>query len=69
MWEFELVQLEKSQAAERKRGENWYRYTIANRITEINGTRRGSRAEVLSFVYSALQRLNNRHKTTSFTKR
>lgn len=67
-WEFEIVAIQKTGAPVSELKGNWYQYTIANRITEITGTRRGSRDEVISFVKSSLQRLNARHKAVTFSK-
>ncbi|MGM0595345.1 MAG: hypothetical protein ACQETD_12495 [Pseudomonadota bacterium] len=68
MWEFEIVTVEKAKPPMGNGKGRWYRYTIANRITEITGTRCGSRDEVVNFVRSSVQRLNNRHKALSFSK-
>lgn len=68
MWQFEVVNFEKTQAPMPGNSGNWYQYTIANNITEITGIRRGSRAEVLNFVKSSIERLNTRHKTSTFSK-
>jgi hypothetical protein len=68
MWEFEIVAVEKTKAPLPEHNGNWYQYTIANRITEITGVRRGSRAEVMNFVRSSIDRLNTRHKTVVFSK-
>ena len=68
MWEFEIVDIQKTKPPVSELKGNWYQYTIANRITEITGTRRGSRDEVISFVKSSLQRLNTRHKAVTFSK-
>ena len=67
MWEFEVVTVAKTQAPVSDHQGNWYRYTIANRVTEITGTRRGSKEEVLGFVNHSIQRLNNRHRGPSFS--
>lgn len=67
MWEFEIVVIEKTAPPQQQPG-NWYRYTIANRITEISGLRRGSRDEVAQFVCSSVQRLNTRHKAPTFSR-
>ncbi|WP_428635226.1 hypothetical protein [Sedimenticola sp.] len=67
MWEFEVVNLVRTQAPIANHKGNWYRYTIANRVTEITGTRRGSKDEVMNFLNSSLQRLNNRHKGPAFS--
>jgi len=67
MWEFEVVNLAKARPPANDRQGNWYRYTIANRVTEITGTRRGSKEEVLSFLNSSIQRLNNRNRGPSFS--
>ncbi len=66
MWEFEIVAIEQTAPPVPQRGD-WYRYTIANRITEISGTRCGSREEVDRFVRSSVQRLNSRHLAPSFS--
>lgn len=68
MWKFELVTIEKTRAPDSDRNAPWYRYTIANRITEISGMRRGSKAEVADFVKASIQRLNNRHRAAAFGK-
>jgi hypothetical protein len=65
-WEFEIVAMQKTNPPLPGHKGSWYRYTIANRITEITGTRRGTRAEVFAFLNSSLQRLNARHRTVSF---
>lgn len=67
MWEFEVVSVAKARPPVNDRQGHWYRYTIANRITEITGTRRGSKEEVLSFVHSSIERLNSRHLGPSFS--
>ena len=67
MWEFELVNLSKARPPVGDQRGNWYRYTIANRVTEITGTRRGSKEEVLHFLNNSVQRLNSRHKAPSFS--
>lgn len=61
MWDFELVTLEKTTPPAAQKGGNWYRYIIANRITSVSGTRRGSHREVSQFVRGCIQRLNSRH--------
>lgn len=68
MWEFEIVTIEKSQPPLHNQGGNWYRYTIANRITEITGMRKGSKTEVAQFVQASIQRLNTRHRTPKFSQ-
>lgn len=68
MWEFEIVAIEKAQAPAVSQPGNWYRYVIANRITEITGMRRGSRAEVDHFVRTSVQRLNTRHRSPAFSR-
>lgn len=68
MWEFEIVNVEKTRPPTGNGKGHWYQYTIANRITEITGMRRGSKDEVMNFVKSSVQRLNNRHKAVSFSK-
>lgn len=68
MWEFEIVTIEKAIPPVTGHRGNWYQYTIANRITEITGMRRGSKDEVLNFVKSSIQRLNSRHKAPAFSK-
>lgn len=68
MWEFEIVNIEKAKPPISEGRGNWYQYTIANRITEITGMRRGSRDEVMNFVKTSIQRLNNRHKSAAFSK-
>lgn len=68
MWEFEIVDIRKSQPPVSGHKGHWYHYTIANRITEISGMRRGSKAEVVAFVRDSIQRLNNRHKSPAFSK-
>ena len=67
MWEFQLVTLERTTPPAAPISGSWYRYTIANRITEITGTRQGSKEDVSRFVRESLQRLNNRHRTPSFS--
>lgn len=67
MWDFEVVTVAKTTSPYNDRKGNWYRYTIANRVTEITGTRCGNRDEVLHFVNSSIQRLNNRHIGPSFS--
>ena len=67
MWKFELVNLVKTNSPISDHKGNWYRYTIANRVTEIIGTRRGSKEEVLGFLNNSIQRLNNRHSGPSFS--
>ncbi|MCW9088060.1 MAG: hypothetical protein OQK54_00825 [Gammaproteobacteria bacterium] len=69
MWKFEIVSLEKANPPSSGHKGHWYRYTIANRITEISGMRRGSKAEVMSFVSTSIQRLNNRHRSAAFSRR
>ena len=66
-WEFEIVAIQKTKPPVPEYQGSWYQYTIANRITEITGTRRGSRDEVIAFVNSSLHRLNTRHKAISFS--
>lgn len=61
MWNFELVTIRKTQPPTSSAGGSWYHYTIANQITTVSGCRRGSRAEVMNFIKSTIQRLNNRH--------
>ena len=61
MWDFELVTIEKTQPPVQNAGGNWYHYTIANKITSVSGHRRGSKAEVSSFIDSCIQRLKTRH--------
>lgn len=61
MWDFELVTIEKSPSPISNDKGHWYRYTIANKITTVNGCRRGSKSEVAKFVNSTIQRLNTRH--------
>ena len=68
MWEFEIVTIEKAAPPTASPADPWYRYTIANRITEISGVRRGSRDEVAQFVSHSVQRLNARHKLPSFSR-
>lgn len=67
-WEFEIITLRQSSPPVPGHKGSWYRYTIANHITEITGTRRGSREEVMDFVKSSLQRLNTRNRTVDFGK-
>lgn len=67
MWDFEVVSVAKTRPPVNDLQGNWYRYTIANRITEITGTRRGSKEEVLGFVNSSIQRLNSRHMGPAFS--
>ncbi len=67
MWDFEVVTVAKTKPPFSDRKGNWYRYTIANRVTEITGTRRGSKDEVMNFVNHSIQRLNNRHNGPSFS--
>jgi hypothetical protein len=67
MWDFEVVNVSKAQPPVSDRKGKWYRYTIANRVTEITGTRRGTKEEVQSFVSNSIQRLNNRHNGPSFS--
>lgn len=61
MWDFELVAICKSEPPENEAKGPWYHYTIANKITAVNGCRRGSKAEVKQFIDSTLKRLNARH--------
>lgn len=61
MWNFELVTIRKTPPPESNEQGSWYHYTIANQITSVNGYRRGSKAEVLNFIKSSIQRLNTRH--------
>ena len=61
MWKFDIVGIEKTSPPVEQGSGHWYRYTIANHITEITGTRRGSREEVARFVQASVERLNNRH--------
>ena len=61
MWKFDIIGIEKAAAPTTQTDGHWYRYTIANRITEITGTRRGSRDEVARFVQASVERLNNRY--------
>ena len=61
MWDFELLTMEKTQPPEKDDKGPWYRYSIANKITTVNGYRRGSKAEVVEFINSTLKRLNSRH--------
>lgn len=68
MWEFEIVNVQKTKPPASAPKGHWYHYTIANRITEISGMRRGSKEEVMNFVKSSIQRLNNRHKSPAFSK-
>jgi hypothetical protein len=68
MWEFEIVNIQKAKAPDSSQTGRWYQYTIANRITEISGMRRGSKEEVMNFVKSSIQRLNNRHRAPTFCK-
>ena len=68
MWEFEIVAIEKTRPPVVNQPGNWYRYTIANRITEITGMRCGTKTEVDQFVRSSVQRLNTRHKSPSFSR-
>ena len=68
MWEFEVVTIEKAQAPVANQAGNWYRYTIANRITEISGMRCGTKDEVAQFVRYSVQRLNTRHKASSYSR-
>lgn len=68
MWQFEVIAIEKTQPPVPNNKKSWYQYTIANRITEITGIRCGSRAEVMSFVKSSIERLNSRHKAPAFSK-
>lgn len=67
-WEFEIVTLKQAKPPVQEYQGSWYQYTIANHITEITGTRRGSRDEVMAFVKTSLQRLNTRHKAALFSK-
>lgn len=67
MWKFEIVNVERTQAPLADQRGNWYRYTIANHVTEITGTRCGNRNEVMNFVKMSIQRLNNRHRAASFS--
>lgn len=67
-WEFEIVEIQKTKPPVTEQRGSWYQYTIANHITAITGTRRGSKDEVLAFVNTSLQRLNTRHKAFSFSK-
>lgn len=61
MWDFELLTIEKAQSPLNDDKASWYRYSIANKITTVDGVRRGSKAEVTQFVTSTLKRLNSRH--------
>ena len=61
MWDFELVNIEKTQPPVSDEKGHWYNYTIANQITRVNGCRRGSKAEVKQFIDSTIKRLNTRH--------
>ena len=65
MWDFELVTLEKTQPPVNGDTGSWYRYVIANKITEVSGHRRGSKREVTEFVVSNIKRLNARHLTVA----
>ena len=65
MWDFEVVAIKKAKPQAIEEKGNWYHYTIANKITTVNGYRRGSKAEVSQFVNSCIQRLNVRHLGTS----
>jgi hypothetical protein len=67
MWDFEIIAVEKTRPPMPAQQGNWYHYTIANRITEISGMRRGSRCEVMHFVQSSVERLNNRHRGPAFS--
>jgi hypothetical protein len=67
MWDFEVVSVAKTRPPKSGHQGNWYRYTIANRITEITGTRRGSKEEVLSFAHRSIERLNSRHMGPAFS--
>lgn len=67
-WEFEIVAIRQTNAPTSGHKDSWYRYTIANQLSEITGTRRGSRDEVMAFVKASLQRLNNRDKVTTYSK-
>lgn len=66
--EFEIVTLRQTHPPTPDHKGSWYQYTIANRISEITGTRCGTKDEVMAFVKASLHRLNNRHKSASFTK-
>lgn len=68
MWEFEIVNIQKTKPPVSGHKGHWYHYTIANRITEISGIRCGSKEEVMNFVKSSIHRLNNRHKSPAFSK-
>ena len=61
MWDFELVAIEKSQPPLGDERGHWYHYTIANKITTVNGCRRGSKAEVTQFINTTIKRLNTRY--------
>jgi hypothetical protein len=61
MWDFELLTMEKTQPPVNDDKGPWYRYSIANKITTVDGVRRGSKAEVTQFIDSTLKRLNSRH--------
>ena len=65
MWDFELVTLEKTQPPVNGDTGSWYRYVIANKITEVSGQRRGTRREVTDFIDSNIKRLNARHLTVA----
>ncbi len=67
-WKFEMVTIQQTKPPVPESKGSWYQYTIANHITEITGTRCGSRDEVMAFVKYSLNRLNTRHKTIAFTK-
>ncbi len=67
MCDFEVVTVTKTRSPFNNHKGNWYRYTIANRVTEITGTRCGTKDEVLHFVNTSIKRLNNRHNGPSFS--
>ncbi len=67
-WEFEIVTIQQIKPPLPEYRGRWYQYTIANHITEITGTRRGSMDEVMAFVQTSLQRLNRRHTVCTFCK-
>lgn len=62
-WDFRVNRIKASVPPSPDSAGTWYEYEIANHITTITGTRKGSKREVQDYVRYCVNRLNNRHQT------
>jgi hypothetical protein len=61
---FEVACVEKTDAPDGGRGQNWYRYVLKSRRSTITGHRRGSRKDVHAYATECAEQLNLRAATS-----